>query len=116
MSNNKPLGSDESRLEFPDVSGGAASNYAASLAKAVAALDPTARVAIQRKDPNTQDAGSILTIILGSAPAAALATGIAAWIRKNRVTVRWTTQKESLDISGNADAAAKIVAAISRKN
>ena len=54
---------------------------------------PDAAIERQRSDPNAQDFGSVLAIIVGTPAAFAIAKGIADWLRK-RPTARLTIKKE----------------------
>jgi hypothetical protein len=75
-------------ITFPGESGHRANAAAASLGDAIRDVDASLLVHREKTNPNTQDAGSILTIVLGSAPVAAVAAGIAAWIRMQRLVIR----------------------------
>jgi hypothetical protein len=99
-------------VTFPKESGHGANAAAVSLADALRDVDSSLLVTRDKANPNTQDAGSILTIVLGSTPAAAIAAGIAAWIRLRRLVVRITTEDRSIEISGSSTDAAHVIESI----
>jgi hypothetical protein len=99
-------------ITFPEESGHNANSAAASLAEALKDLDARLIVSRVKGNPNTQDPGSILNIVLGSAPAAAIAAGMAAWIRMRRLVVRINTQDRSIEVSGSSTDAARVIESI----
>lgn len=114
---DQPTPKDERlSIEFPGYSGAEANSYAASLANELADIDRSVKLTRTKKDPNTQDAGTILNIALGSAPAALIAGGIAASVRKHRVRIQVNRKNESVNVTGSAAEAAQIIEAIFRKN
>ncbi len=102
-------------IRFPEISGDRANVSASSLIESLRDIDPSLVVSRERDNPNAQDAGTVLTIILGSAPAAAVAAGLASWIRMKRVAVRITTADQSVDVSGDGANAARIIEAVFKK-
>ena len=99
-------------IAFPEESGHSANAAAASLAEALRDVDASIAVSREKANPNTQDPGSILTIVLGSTPAAAVAAGIAAWIRMRRLVVRINTQDRSIEVSGSSKDAARVIESV----
>jgi len=102
-------------ISFPEESGQRANAAAASLADKLKDIDASLAVKRDKPNPNTQDAGTILTIVLGSAPAAAVAGGIAAWIRMRRLVVRITTDDRSIEVSGSGTDAADVIESIFKR-
>ena len=99
-------------ISFPENSGKEANDSAASLGEKLRDIDPSLTVSRDRVNPDTQDMGAILNIVLGSAPAAAIAAGLAAWIRMKRVKVRITTAERSIEVSGDGPDAARIIESV----
>jgi len=99
-------------ISFPNESGNSAGAAAAALADAIRNVDESVVLNRQKANPDTQDAGSILTIVLQSAPAAAVAAGIAAWIRMRRLDIRITTKDRTVDVSGYSSDAARTIESI----
>ena len=99
-------------LCFPDISGREANSFASSLTEKLRDIDASVAVSRDKSNPDTQDMGAILNIVLGSAPAAAIATGLAAWIRIKRVKVRIMTDDRSIDVSGDGPDVAKIIGSV----
>jgi Effector Associated Constant Component 1 len=102
-------------IRFPGVPGNEANGLATSLTEALRNLTPPVAVDRFKDDPNTQDMGTVLTIILGSAPAAAIAAGMASWMRMRRVKVQITTNKETVEVSGDGANAAKIIESVFKR-
>jgi hypothetical protein len=93
-------------IEFPDVSRREAGDLAKDLklsldnAAADAGIPPEAKV--EKVDPNAQDPGTIIAIILGAKATVAIATGIALWMRRKnqgRIRLRFPDGTKA-DISG----------------
>jgi hypothetical protein len=103
-------------ITFPEESGHNANAAAASLAETLRDVDASLVVSRDKADPNTQDPGSVLTVVLGSAPAAAVAAGIAAWIRMRRLVVVITTQDRSIEVTGSGTDAAKVIESIFKRS
>lgn len=57
---------------------------AGELSEFLAAEVPEARVSRHREDPLAMDFGATLAIVLGSSSVTALATGLAAWLRRRQ--------------------------------
>jgi hypothetical protein len=70
-------------VSFKDVSTAEANVYAASLADAVKDVDRAIKAERVRERGDTQDFGATLAIILGSASATAIATGISHWLARH---------------------------------
>jgi hypothetical protein len=78
-------------------------------------ISPSVIVARDKDNPNTQDLGTVLNIVLGSTPAAAIAAGIAAWMRMHRVKVQIVTSDKTVDVSGDSADTAKIIESVFKK-
>lgn len=93
-------------IEFPDVNkrqaGDNAKELKLALDNAAADASVASDVRLQKVDPNAQDPGTILAIILSAKATIALATGIALWMRRRnqgRIKIRYPNGMEA-DISG----------------
>jgi hypothetical protein len=102
-------------LSFPETSLDQGNRLASSLADDLRDLDPTLIVERQKHNPQTQDFGATLAIIVGSAAASAIGKGIATWLARNsgaRLTIR-TKDGEVLGQNLDSRDAARIAAAFS---
>jgi hypothetical protein len=71
-------------LRFPDAGINDANRYARSLRDTLRELDESgARLEVQRNDPESQDFGATLVLVLGTSAVAALAEGIKTWLSRN---------------------------------
>jgi hypothetical protein len=70
-------------INFADVSTAEGNRLASNLADALRDIDPSIVVDRQRERSDTQDFGASLAVMMGTAAAAALAKGIAAWLARN---------------------------------
>lgn len=70
-------------IAFTEVSPADANRYAADLAETLHSVHQNVKVTQERTRPDTQDAGTILTIVLGAASVTAVAKGIAAWLARH---------------------------------
>lgn len=68
---------------FPETSTAAGNRFASSLANALRDTDPDVVVSRERERPDTQDFGTSLAVVLGSAAVSAVGKGIAAWLARN---------------------------------
>jgi hypothetical protein len=73
-------------ISFPEVSEAEGNRLANSLGPSIRELDSSLFVERRRTNPESQDFGATLAIILGSAAIAQLAKGIAAWLARNSGT------------------------------
>jgi hypothetical protein len=105
----------EVSIRFPGISGSKANASAASLRETLRNINPTVVVGRDKDNPNTQDMGAVLTVVLGSAPVAAIAAGVASWIKIHRVKVQIRTAEQSVDVSGDGADAARIIEAVFKK-
>lgn len=70
-------------VEFPDQSPRDAANLARDLKRMVEkSAGEAAATRIEKVNPDAQDVGTVLAIILGAKATVALAAGIAAWMRR----------------------------------
>lgn len=103
-------------VTFPEVSSAEGNRLATSLAEALKDIDPTIAVDRKKERDDTQDAGTILAVLLGSASATAVSRGIAAWIARNggaRLKI-WHKGKLVVDAAGlDSKDASRIAEAIS---
>jgi hypothetical protein len=96
---------EEIQIEFPESGPSRAGQLADDLTSRIRELDETATVAISRASSDAMDLGTILTIVLGAAPVAALARGLGDWIRKQGdPTIRIKRGKEEIVIQGGLSA------------
>lgn len=78
-------------ITFEGLSAETANKYAAELGEILADTSRDVRVERKREDPDAQDLGGTLVLILGTGAAIALAKGLADWLRKrNDATVTVT--------------------------
>jgi len=70
-------------ISFPGASSAEANRYASGLAIAIRESDGEVRVAQRRDQPDAQDFGATLAVILGTASATAVAKGVAAWLARH---------------------------------
>ena len=73
-------------ISFPGVSVAEANKLAGSLSPALRERERTISVERRRANPESQDGGATLAIILGSAAVSAVAKGVAAWLARNSGT------------------------------
>jgi hypothetical protein len=73
-------------IAFPGVSDAEANMLAGSLNPAIRETDPNVSVERRRTNAESQDAGIILGIILGSAAVSTVARGIAVWLARHSGT------------------------------
>jgi hypothetical protein len=105
-------------ISFPNATLSEGNRLAGTLANALRDADPNIAVERQRERPDTQDFGATLGVILGTAAAAALAKGIAAWLARNsgaRVEIR--REGEVVFVGSHLDSkdVPRIVEALSRE-
>jgi len=89
--------------------------YATGLRDFLIDLEPGLVVEKRRERADTQDFGSTLVLVLGTAAASALARGVAAWLSRNagaRITLKKATGELVAEGLDSRDAA-KIVQALS---
>jgi hypothetical protein len=93
-------------VEFPEASkvdaGDNAKDLKIELDNAAADARVASSVHLAKADPNAQDPGTILAVILGAKASIALATGIALWMRRKNqayIRIRYPDGKH-VDISG----------------
>jgi len=68
---------------FPNVSSAEANVYAENLAGEIRDIDESVQVKKRRTNSEAMDFGASLVIILGSASASAIASGIASWMTRH---------------------------------
>ena len=104
-------------FSFGDATTAEANRFATSLAEALCDAHPSVSVDRQRERTDTQDAGTILQVVLAAPAAIAAAKGIAAWLARNagaRIEVRnknkvvlVATHLDSKDVPRIAEALSK---------
>jgi hypothetical protein len=70
-------------ISFPSLSTAEANRLASGLAAAIRDSDRDVKVEQRRDQPDTQDFGATLAIILGTASATAVARGVEAWLARH---------------------------------
>src|ERR1700724_1882840 len=78
-------------ITFADAFTSDANRFAGDLAEALCDVDPSITVNRQREISDSQDFGSSLLVVLGTAAATAVAKGIAAWVARKsgaRIEIR----------------------------
>ncbi len=79
-------------VTFEHVSAADASRYAGELRQVLLDASPDLEVQRRRDNPETQDIGTTLILILGTPAAAAATTAIGNWLaRRNRASITITT-------------------------
>jgi hypothetical protein len=74
---------DPLTVSFPNTSAAEANRLAGSLQQSLAETDPNLTVTRERERQDTQDFGTTLSVVLGSAAVTAVAKGVAAWVARN---------------------------------
>lgn len=92
----------ELRVEFPDVSDADAARYARDLEAMLRKADASIKVERLQSDSRSQDAGSVLAVILGSASFIALCRGIGAHIAKRGDRIRVSLPEGTIIAEGRA--------------
>lgn len=103
-------------VTFSNVSPGEANSYISKLAQEIIEADAEVVVEKARERSNTQDFGAVLAIVLGSASATAVATGISHWLARHSGVRLEIKDKHGTILASNLDSrdAARIAQAISR--
>lgn len=71
-------------MRFPETETDKANRYARSLADSLRdLLDSGDEVSVSRDNPESQDFGATLVLVLGTTAVTALAEGIKAWLQRN---------------------------------
>jgi hypothetical protein len=99
---------------FPDLDKREASQYAQDLAAELKQMG-VQKAERQRDDVESQDFGATLILVLGTASVTAIATGVAAWLKRNGTKVEIKKPDGTRVVVSNTDSGdiAKIVKAIS---
>jgi Effector Associated Constant Component 1 len=108
-------------IEFPDANkreaGDNAKDLKVVLDNAAADAGIASGVRLEKTDPNAQDPGTILAVILGAKASIALATGIALWMRRRnqaRIRIRYPDGTEADIIGAESRDVSKIAQALNR--
>lgn len=75
--------SSEVQIHFAGATAAEANMLASSLADAISDTDPAVEIHPVRTRADSQDFGTALALVLGTAAAEAVARGISAWIARN---------------------------------
>jgi hypothetical protein len=70
-------------FSFHDSTTADGNRYAGSLAEVLRGVEPAIQVERVRENPDRQDFGVSLAVVLGTAAVTALAKGIASWLARN---------------------------------
>ena len=108
----EPQQTQQFSVRFPNQSSRQAGELVATLSNVLRDLDGSLELSREKSSPDTQDLGTILNIVLGSVPAATVAAGLAAFMRKKRVRVRIDTADRTVDVSGDSEDAARIIESV----
>lgn len=109
------MSNDEVLISFPGISLAEANVHAQKLADDLKDTDRDLKVEIRKEAADTQDFGATLVLILGTAAATKVASGIARWIARHsgaRVMLKTKDGTELLIENSDSAAAAKIAAAL----
>jgi hypothetical protein len=69
------------RIEFEGVESKVAGQYARQLADAVQGTDPSVHASLSPSDPQHQELGTILGVVLGAKAVVVVSKGIADWLK-----------------------------------
>lgn len=110
------MGEEMVVISFADCTVREANVYAESLAVAIKDVDMGVTVKRRRNTADTQDFGATLAIILGSASASAVASGVASWLaRHSGVTIDISTEDGTVHAKNlNSRDASRIAEAMSK--
>lgn len=89
---------EQAQIFFEGVSPAEANRFAQELTIALLNSSPGARVERAKPDGATQDLGTIVSIVITSGAALALARGLADWLRLRRATI--TIRKGEVSAKG----------------
>ncbi|HTF69625.1 MAG TPA: hypothetical protein VK638_43790 [Edaphobacter sp.] len=109
---------DPLTISFPGVSDAQANQLANSLHPVLREIDRALTVEKRKINPESQDGGATLAIILGSAAIAQLAKGIAAWLARNSGTTIEIKAPDGTSVTikhGGSDTAQTVEAALGGK-
>lgn len=70
-------------ITFPGSSAGEANRYAADLSASIRNSDRYVKAEQKRDRPDTQDVGTVVAVILGTASITEVAKGIASWLARH---------------------------------
>ncbi len=88
------------KIHFAEIEEARASQYAPELRRFILDAAPEVTVSQEREDPEAQDAGGALAVILGSSAVVALARGIKAWLElRTRSSVVFKARGKELVIN-----------------
>jgi hypothetical protein len=83
-------------LSFPGVSAADGNVYAGTLSNDLLRIDPSLKVERSRTNPDTQDFGATLILVLGTASVQAVVRGLTSWLVRNsgaRIDITTSTGK-----------------------
>jgi Effector Associated Constant Component 1 len=106
-------------ISFPGVSDAEANKLAGSLSLVLRETDQSVSVGQRRANPESQDFGATLAIILGTPALVAVAKGIATWLARNSGTNIEIHAPDGTSVkvthAGGCDIARTVAAALSGK-
>jgi hypothetical protein len=108
---------DEIWVSFPDASSADANVFAQTLSDDLRDSARELTVNVRKDRSDTQDFGATLVLVLGTAAATKVATGISRWIARHsgtRVLLKKKDGTELLIEDADSASAAKIAAALNR--
>ena len=89
-------------ISFPGMSAAEANRLASGLASAIRATDREVQVEQRRDQPDAQDFGATLAVILGTASVTAVARGVEAWLARHS-GAKIQINKDGTVIASNLD-------------
>ena len=103
-------------ISFPGSPTADANRYAADLAAAVRSADRNVKAEQKRDQPDSQDFGATVAIMLGTASVTAIAKGVSAWLARHS-GARIEIKADGSVIASNLDSrdTARIAEAFSRR-
>ena len=103
-------------ISFPETSVAEANRYAAELAAAIRDSDCDVTAQQKRDTPETQDLGSTIALILGTASVTEVARGVAAWLaRHSGAKIQISTDGNVIASNLDSHDAARIAEAFSQR-
>lgn len=105
----------EFEIRFEELSPPDAAIRAGRLRRELAEMSPDVNVSIKKDDPETQDFGATLILILGTPAILALAKGIASYLSRDRGTITIYKDGKAVATGISGDDAARIAEAFSKR-
>jgi|HubBroStandDraft_1064217.scaffolds.fasta_scaffold307236_2 hypothetical protein len=103
-------------ITFPGASAGEANRYAAALAAAIRNSDRNVKAEQRRDQADTQDLGTTVAVILGTASITEVAKGVASWLaRHSGAKIQISTDGSVIASNLDSGDAARIAEAFSHR-